>query len=203
MTPVAQFLVDFGSKPAPEVVTDELLVPLVPSISEAEIAERVDEAHARGIEDGRRAAEEEAGVRLEEQALATQHEIAAARASWIDETAPQIAAEIGSAIEAMEDRIAAAVERALRPFLAQAARDEALRQLRATIAGLIATSPGITIEVSGPEDLLDAVRASLPASAAAASFVAKDTADIQIRAGTSLIETRIAAWMQTCEGQAA
>jgi hypothetical protein len=197
MTPVAQFLVDFGSKPVPEALVDSL--PLT-GISEQDLAERVEEAYIRGIEEGRRVAEEEAVLRLEEQKLATQQAIAAARAAWADEIGPHIGAQIGSAFETLHQQIAEAAERALMPFLAKAARDEALRQLRATVDGLLANNPGMSLEFSGPEDLLDSVRANLPASFATASFVVTDTADVQLKAGTSLIETRIAAWIKTCEG---
>jgi hypothetical protein len=199
MTPVARFLVDFGSKPLPEVVVDAL--PLsAPGLSEQDIAERVDEAYVRGVDEGRRAAEEEGALRVEEQKLATQRAIEAARAAWADEIGPHISAQIESAFDTLQQQIAAAAERALMPFLARAARDEALRQLRATVEGLLAVNPGISLEISGPEDLLDSVRASLPASVAAASFVVTDKADVQLKAGTSLIETRIAAWIKTCEG---
>jgi hypothetical protein len=199
MTPVAQFLVDFGSKPLPEVVVDVL--PLrEPGISEQDLAERVDEAYVRGVEEGRRAAEEEIAIRREDQKLATQQAIEAARAAWADEIGPHMAAQIGSAFEALQQQIADAAERVLMPFLAKAARDEALRQLRNTVDGLLANNPGISLEISGPEDLLNYIRASLPASIASASFVVTDTADVQIKAGASLIETRIAAWIKTCEG---
>ncbi|MEI9899723.1 MAG: hypothetical protein WDN31_05765 [Hyphomicrobium sp.] len=200
--PVARFLTDFGIKDTAGEIAD-VLPPAVPALADSIWEERIDEAYARGMEEGRGAAEAEATARLDEQKAASEHSVAAARQTWVEETGPHIAAQITTALASMQDRIAEAVERVLRPFLAQAAREEAVRQLRATLQELIGTNPGLTLEISGPEDLLDALRASLAASAAAVSYVVNETTDVQIKAGASLIETRIAAWLKNCEGQVA
>ncbi|MCZ7594069.1 MAG: hypothetical protein M5U16_03515 [Hyphomicrobium sp.] len=166
-------------------------------------AERVEEAHARGIEEGRKAAEAETIARLEEQKAALEQGLATARMSWCEEQGPRIAEQIGMAVRHLEDRIAESVERVLRPFLAEAARDEAIRQLRAIVEELIATNPGITLEISAPEDLLSTVRASLSASVVTVSYVVNEACDVQLKAGASIIETRIAAWLKYSEGQVA
>ena len=198
--PVAHFLVDFDSKPPADVIVDAPLLQ-TPTFGEAYWTDRIDEAYARGIEEGGRAMQAEASIRLDEQKAAMEQRIAAARDAWTQETGPRIAEQIVAAVGDMQDRIADAVERILRPFIAEAARNEALRQLRATIEDLIANNPAITFEISGPSDLLDSVRASLPATTASASFVINEATDVQIKAGSSLIETRIAAWLNNCEAQ--
>ncbi len=198
--PVAHFLVDFDSKPPADVIIDAPLLQ-TPAFSEAYWAERIDEAYARGVEEGGRAMQAEAAIRLDDQKAAMEQGIAAARQAWVLESGPRIAEQIVAAVGDMQDRIADAVDRTLRPFIADAARREALRQLRATLDELIANNPAITFDISGPEDLLDSIRGSLPAAMASASFVINEATDVQIKAGSSLIETRIAAWLNNCEAQ--
>jgi hypothetical protein len=169
--------------------------------AEADLAERVEDAYSRGIEEGKRAAEAETVVLLEQQKAALDQSLAAAREAWCNEQGPRIAEQIGTAIRDMEDRIADSAERVLRPFLAQAVRDQAIGQLRAIVNELIATNPGITLEISGPEDLLNATRTSLSSSAANTSYVVNEACDVQVRLGASVIETRISAWLKSSEVQ--
>lgn len=197
--PAAHFLTDFG---IPEVVEPP---PQNDAALAADLAweERVEDAYARGVEHGKAAADAEIATLLAEQSAVSEQSLAAARKSWCEEEGPRLAEQIRSAIADMENRIAQSVERVLKPFLAQAVRNEAIGQLRAIVQELIGTNPGMTLEVSGPEDLLAAVRTSLPPSVAAVSYVANDASDVQIKAGASIVETRIAAWLEQSEGQAA
>jgi hypothetical protein len=201
VVPAAPFLVDFSSPELASEVAEEILVE--PSAAGAEIdwAERVEEAYTRGIEEGKRSAEAETVVLLEEQKAALDQSLAAAREAWCTEQGPRLAEQIGTAIRDMEGRIAESAERVLRPFLAQAVRDQAIGQLRVIVNELTVTNPGITLEISGPEDLLTAMRTSLPASVANASYVVNEACDVQVKAGASVIETRISAWLQSSERQ--
>lgn len=196
--PAAPFLVDFDAKDLSEIVEE------APRQVATELhwGHRIEEAYARGIEDGRKAAEGEAVTRLEELKAEMEQGLAAAREAWCAEEAPRIAGQITTAIGDMEDRIAQSAERILRPFLAQAVREQAIGELRALLQELLLTSPGITLEISGPEDLLAAARASLSASVTV-SYVANEARDVQVKAAASIIETRIAAWLQDSAGQMA
>jgi hypothetical protein len=203
VVPAAPFLVDFASPVlAPELAED---VPQQASSPGGEIdwAERVEEAYARGIEEGKRSAEAEAVVLLEEQKAVLDQSLAAAREGWCNEEGPKIAEQIGTALRDMEHRIAESAERVLRPFLAQAVRDQAIGQLRTIVHELVATNSGIALEISGPEDILNAIRTALSASLASATYVVDEASDVQVKAGTSVIETRISAWLKSSEAQVA
>jgi hypothetical protein len=201
VVPAAPFLVDFGSPELASEVAEEM--PLEASAEGGEIdwAERVEEAYTRGIEEGKRSAEAETVVLLEEQKAALDQSLAAAREAWCAEQGPRLVEQIGTAIRDMEGRIAESAERVLRPFLAQAVRDQAIGRLRAIVNDLTATNPGITLEISGPEDLLSAMRTNLSSSVANASYVVNEASDVQVKAGASVIETRISAWLQSSEAQ--
>jgi hypothetical protein len=138
---------------------------------------------------------------LEGQKAALEQSLASAREAWCNEEGPRLADQIVTAIRDLEDRIAESAERVLRPFLAQAVRDQAIGQLRTIMHELTSTQPGVTLEVSGPEDLLNAIRTSLPSWLNNVSYVVNDASDIQVKAGASVIETRIAAWLKSSEGQ--
>lgn len=199
VVPAAPFLVDFASKDFPSELAEEAPHLDLATDAQTDWAERVEDAHARGIEEGRKSAEAETVVLLEEQRTALEQGLAAAREAWCTEQGPKIAEQIETAIRGVEERIAEAAERVLRPFLAQAVREQAIDQLRAIVNDLTATSPGVTLEFSGPEDLLAAVRSSMPASIANASYLVNEASDVQVKAGASVIETRIAAWLKDSE----
>lgn len=199
LVPAAHFLIDFGIAEVAEQAPHQDAALAADLVWE----ERVEDAYARGVEQGKTAADAGIAALIEEQNAASEQGFAAARKSWCEEEGPRLAEQIRRAIAEMENRIAESAERVLKPFLAQAVRTEAIGRLRAIVQELIGTNPGMTLEVSGPEDLLDAVRSSLQHSAVTVSYVANDACDVQIKAGASIVETRIAAWLEHSGGKAA
>lgn len=200
LVPAAHFLVDFGSKEAVSKVAEEVPDQAVAIAAEAAWAERVEEAFARGQDEGRKAAEAEANALREEQKTLSEQALADARRDWCEEQGPKLAQQITAAIGELQNIIAESVERVLAPFVGQAVRQEAVRQLRATVEDLIATNRGITLEISGPEDLLEVMRENLSGACVAVSYIASDAADVQIKAGASILETRIAEWLRHVSG---
>jgi len=200
VVPVAHFLVDFSAAPLVEAVPEEPLAAVTP---EADWEERVADAYARGIEEGKRLAEADAIAELQIQKAAWEKSAAEAREAWCADTGAGISAQIAAAFGALEDQIATAAERVLMPLVSQSARTQAVQQLRNIIVDLAATNPGIGLQISGPEDLLAIVRDTLPASIVEPVYTVTDKTDIQIKAGASLLETRIASWLQASEGQSA
>ena len=203
VVPAAPFLVDFGSMDFASPVAEETAHQASMESIAADWSGQVEEAYARGIEEGKKAAEAEAILLLEEQKATLEQRLAAARDTWCEEQGPRIAEQVVAAFRDMENRIAESAERVLRRFLAQAIREQAIVELRAIVQDLFASTPGVVLEISGPEDLLSAVRAGLEPSIASVSYVANDASDVQIKVGASIIETRIAAWLRTSEGQVA
>lgn len=199
VVPAALFLVDFGSNDTAAAIADETLRGAATAAADDGEAERLEEAYSRGVEEGNAAVQAQTGARLEEQKVAFEQSLAALRESWCREEGVRIAEQMKTAIRDMEERIAHSAERVLRPFLARAIRDRAIVELRAILQDLVATSPGVALEIAGPEDLLGAVRASLPASVASVSYVANEACDVQVKAGASILETHIAEWLKHIE----
>lgn len=191
---------DFGGSEPVLAIPDEMLAVEEAAIVGDVATDPVDEAYVRGVEDGKAAVEAEIAARLEEQKATFERDLVASRESSCLEQGTRIAEQLQAAIGDMEGRITDSTERVLRPFLDQAIRVQAIVELRATLQELVGKTPGITLEISGPEDLLAAVRASLPASNATVSYTANEACDVQVKAGASILETRIAAWLDKIEG---
>ncbi len=203
VSPAAPFLIDFGLKEVRPEPAELMPLALSPVGDDVVWAERAEEAYERGLEEGRASAQSEIDARLEQQKAELEQGHAATHEAWCAEQGPLIAERIDAAIRELEARIAQSAERVLRPFLAQTVREQAIDQLRQLVQELLATNPGVTLEISGPEDLLDKVRTSLSASVATVSYVTSETCDVQVKAGASIIETRIAAWLEHSAEQAA
>lgn len=193
--PVAAFLIDFDAKVVVPDVAEETSRFVFGGVGEMQAIDPVEEAYARGIEEGRLASDADAEARIEELKAGMERSLAATRQAWCEEQGPQIALAITSAIREMEDSVAQSVASVLRPFLAQAVREKAIGALRTLLQDLLASTPDVRLEVSGPEDLLAAVRASLPTQSAV-TYVASEGVDVQVKAGASVIETRIAEWLR-------
>lgn len=203
LVPASDFLVDFGIKETISKVAAEVPDQASRIAVEQVWAERVEEAHARGQDEARKAAEEEALALLEKHKADLEQALTAARKTWCEAEGPKLAEQLLAAIGDMHNSVAESVERVLTPFVGEAVREEAVRQLRTAVDDLIATNRGISIEVSGPEDLLDAMRASLSGAGVAVSYIVNEASDVQIKAGGSIVETRIAAWLRSIGGQVA
>lgn len=198
--PAAHFLVDFGGNESAAVVAGEAPCEVVSAAEDVSSNGQIDEAYSRGLEEGKAAAEAQMQAQLDEQKAAFEQSVATLRDAWCREQGTRLAEQIDVAVRDMEERITNSAGRILGPFLVSAIREQAVAELRATLQELLATNPEVALEISGPEDLLEAVRTSLSASVATVSFVANEACDVQIKAGASFVETRMADWLKHIEG---
>ncbi len=208
VVPAASFLLDFGNEPiaafGDEKPRTGVALNAITAARDDAFAERqVETAYARGVEEGKATAQAQFEVRLEarlaEQKQAFEKEVVTLRETWRSEEVAQIARQITAEMTGLQDRIAKTVEHLIKPFLAKAICDRAIGELRSTLEQLVATSPGIELEISGPENLLGGIRATMPGTLAAVSYIANDACDVQVKAGQSLLETRISAWLKQIE----
>jgi hypothetical protein len=199
VVPAALFLMDFSGSERGEELLDELAGDEAVTLPEF-ATDPVDEAYVRGVEDGKAAVEADIVARLEEQKATFEQDLAASRQSWCLAEGARIARQLLTAMGDMEGRIAESTVRVLRPFLGEAIRVQATVELRSILHDLVTKTPGIALEISGPEDLLAAIRESLADSVATVSYVANEARDVQVKAGASILETRIAAWLGQIEG---
>lgn len=151
--------------------------------------------YLQGEQAGREAALAEMETRIEAIQAGEAERLAEARAKWIEEQAGPLAEQWKQALAELEGRIGDQVAAVLRPFLDERLRQRALEALGDAIGRLTGADDGAGLRVSGPPDLLDALRPKLEEADLAPELVAYDAAvDVRITAGDTLIETTFAEW---------
>ncbi len=149
-------------------------------------------------------AEAEARHAAERTALETGfvERLAAERAAWVEHEAAALARALRDGYGVLEEVLAEAATAVLEPFLDEAARASAIVDLRSAISSLAVGGSGAVIAVSGPQDLLDALRKALDAAGSdmqRMSFTASDACDITVVSDSSTIRTRLGDWTRTLQ----
>ncbi|WP_139247882.1 hypothetical protein [Hyphomicrobium sp. CS1GBMeth3] len=160
----------------------------------ADVELRISEAHARGVVEGRAAADAEHDARAVAVAEAFEQRLAAERTRWADEHGAQLGALVASAFETIEQRIADSVSGILGPILVERARVRATDELSRVIKDLLSKGEYAKIAISGPADLLAVLEARLANGHAGLSFAATDAPDVTVTANETILATQIGAW---------
>jgi hypothetical protein len=199
---LSRVLVDFSAarspSPAPQPGPTMSIVPPVDPADD--LARRVEEAYARGADEARMAADAE-----HEQALAlalakAEQERLADRARWTSEQGDALAGGLAAALEALETRIGDAVGHVLTPFLQSELRSTSVRALAESIATLLTAKSQPSLRISGPEDLLSALRERLDAGPVAIEWQPNGSVEVIVSADDSVIETEVQTWADTLSG---
>jgi hypothetical protein len=161
----------------------------------AAVSAQLEEAFARGVEDGTAAARAELDAKLEEQRGLFEAELAAARQEWAAGAGERLAASMLAALSELQTRIAEAVARVLKPFVAERLQAQTMAELQAGIDVLVSTDAGAGFHISGPADVLDAVRERLAGKPVAVAYTASADCDVRIVAGQATLETRLGDWL--------
>ena len=137
-------------------------------------------------------------------AAAEQHaaDLAEARLRWVADEGQVLATGFKAAVAALEEALAEGAGTVLEPLIGETLRVAAVAELRQAIGDLVLSGTGGRIAVTGPEDLLDAVRAALAGAgtdSGGLDFSAAETAEVTITCDTSTIETRLGAWGRTLQ----
>lgn len=197
--PLARFLHDFGAPTgAPNSQQAAPAAPAEPpsGLMADATARRLDEAHERGEEAGRAAARAEYEQELAKIHSRADQELAAERRKWTVEQAEELAAQLGSAVEALEARLAGSVARVLTPFLDAELRAEMVRALAENIRSLLSSGRHPSLHISGPEDLLASLRDKLGGCPAAVEYEPNEQVEVRVVADATLIETDLQAWTE-------
>jgi hypothetical protein len=160
------------------------------------LAQHIDQTRQTAFEEGRDAARQELEqerVRLHE---SLGGEIEKARVLWLAEEAERLAASHRLAFESFETRCAQSVANILRPFLSQLVIACVTESLVENLEVLFASRTRALFEVSGPQDMLDALREKFTARDVAFEFKPNDSIDIRVCVDDTIIETQLGAWMK-------
>jgi hypothetical protein len=191
--PAARYLADFGADGDVRAPRAGGSAPV--KNDSATAAAKIDEAFARGIDDGRAAAESEFEAKLEEQRAEFAAQLAAERQEWAAATGEELANRLVAAVQEFEGRVAETTARILKPFLAAGLHRQAIDELKSSLDMLMANDSGASLSISGPADVLEALRGQLAGKTATVSYTPSDDCDVRIVAGPAVLETRLKGWM--------
>ena len=119
--------------------------------------------------------------------------LAEARAQWAATEGATLADGIAAALAGIEARLGEALASLLEPFLHKAARAKALGQLHEILATLLDGGDTPTVSVSGPADLVTALRARV-GDRPGLSFTEADVTDVTVALGDTRIRSHLRAW---------
>jgi hypothetical protein len=98
-------------------------------------------------------------------------------------------------LRTIEESIANSLANVLEPFLVAELRRQAIDELALIMRGLMSQEDGMTLEVSGPDDLLAALRERLAGDGLKVRFAAAEGSDVRVHADQTIIETRLGIWL--------
>jgi hypothetical protein len=180
--PAAGYLIEFGAKGRPGAPGDDT-------------ATRIEEAFARGSAEARAAARSECEAEVARRSEEFARQLAADRQAWAAETGDKLAGQLTAGLRTIEESIANSLANVLEPFLVAELRRQAIDELALIMRGLMSQEDGMTLEVSGPDDLLAALRERLAGDGLKVRFAAAEGSDVRVHADQTIIETRLGIWL--------
>ncbi|MGE0630430.1 MAG: hypothetical protein AB7O43_21755 [Hyphomicrobiaceae bacterium] len=164
---------------------------------------RLGEAYARGFEEGRAAAQEQADSELMAARADFDHRLEEARSVFSQAIAERLSVDLHRQLEQMQAALSDQVASALMPVLRLAFTEAAIRELADGIRTLAGDGEAVAIELSGPQEMVDRVWGryrELEGERASSSnpdvrFNYSDAADVRVRINDSIIESRLAEWI--------
>ena len=185
--PVAGYLIEFGAKPRAGGTPAE------------DTAAPIDDAFRRGLAEGKAAARSECEAELERRSEEHAQQLAKERRDWAAETGEKLAGQLIAGLGSVEAKIAGSVAHVLEPFLIAELRRQTIDELVGITRELMSKDPGISMEISGPDDLLQVLRDRLAGEARNVRFSAGEGSDVRVCADQTILETRLGAWMARIE----
>jgi flagellar biosynthesis/type III secretory pathway protein FliH len=204
--PLSRVLHDFSAPaPAPAPAPRERTEASAPAAESRQPVETVltaqlDEAFARGEAAGRAAAQAEHEHTIGELRARAGEERDADRRRWAKEEAQRLAESMNEALAALEARISDAVARALTPLLARGLRERMIDALAESVDTVRSSGRHAHLHISGPEDLLAALRERIGSVAVAAEWEPNGQPEVRIVSDDTLIETDIQSWADRFAG---
>jgi hypothetical protein len=167
---------------------------------EQDQAVRITESHARGLQEGRAAAEAAIAGHLEAQRESLDRKHTADRAAWAAQEGEALAQRLTAGLADIAGKTSQTVASILTPFVNAELRRTAVSELLVALETVLSKSNGTAIEISGPADLLAVVREKLGQRHARVSFVTRDVPDVRVTVDQTVLETCVGDWLRTLEG---
>lgn len=157
------------------------------------------DAYAKGFEGGKSAVQAAFDSKLAEQKSRFESQLASEREQWVAQQGEMLAERFRSGLRDLEVAIAGTAGRILKPFLAAAVRRQAIAELQEQLHALLAGNEATRFTVSGPPDLLEALRSQLDTAGVAVTYAPGQQCDVRVNVGETVLETRLGVWMAKIE----
>ncbi len=157
-------------------------------------AELVRSAEARVRAEERESARKELEEAIAREEVRHAEDMNVQREIWVEQQAMQISTQIAEALGRIEAVISERTANVLRPLVSEAFRQQSLDELKDVLATLLSDSDVGLIRISGPQDLLSAMRLHLGSHERAIEFSPAETVEVSVIADDTTIQTRLDSW---------
>ena len=157
-------------------------------------AELVRSAEARVRAEERETARKELEEAIVREEVRHAEDMNVQREIWVEQQAMQMSTQIVEALGRIEAVISERTANVLRPLVSEAFRQQSLDELKDVLATLLSDSDVGLIRISGPQDLLSAMRSHLGSHERAIEFSPAETVEVSVIADDTTIQTRLDSW---------
>ncbi|THD49317.1 MAG: hypothetical protein E7774_01360 [Bradyrhizobium sp.] len=162
--------------------------------SEAEIEARLEAAYERGRRDGAQAARAEEAEALAQAVEAEREQAIESQLDFQLNEYAQIADQISTGLQEIEERVAEATARILGPLLAAETTKKIVQNLCESLAKLRVGGASSLIRIRGPERVLKALRERVAFLSVEVEYVAEDGVEVTIEAEETTIRSELQQW---------
>ncbi|MDB5642864.1 MAG: uncharacterized protein JWN07_2181 [Hyphomicrobiales bacterium] len=178
--------------PRPELHVVESVEPW-PAAAEDDPAERDQHHFQEGYESGFAVGRAQAQAEIIDHDVLLRDAVAAARAEWLGEESERIAVGVEKALAYLQGEICTVATRVLAQITSEVMRERTVSEFCASVAALLRDGKAGVVTIHAPDDLIGRLESRL-ASLGTLEFVAHDSAEVWVRCGATMIETRFDAW---------
>lgn len=156
----------------------------------------LDDPYQRGKLEGYAAALTEYDQKLADERSKFDSQLVEERKKWLDETAGKVAEGIKEVGNQLEAKVAQVVGRILEPLVTNVVQKQAVATFVEQLSSITSDSRRPTLRISGPAELLDAVRGKIGVRAMSMEFRTAQTADISVIVDDVVLETQVKLWTE-------
>jgi hypothetical protein len=158
----------------------------------------------KAVEAKVRAEERQAAQRQLEEAVAAEKtryedELASQRVVWVEQQASQLSTQIVEGFGRIEAILSERVANILKPFVSEAFRQQSTAEFKEALATLLMGDETGPMKITGPKDLVQALRENLGPHGGAIEFLPGDHVEVSVTARDTTVQTQLRAWSDRLE----
>lgn len=131
---------------------------------------------------------------LEEERERHREELATSREIWVQQEALQLSAQIVNAVGNLETVLSEKVARILAAVIPEALKQNAIAEFTEILGTILSGESASLLRVTGPEDMLSAIKAGMALREGLVEFVPTDEVEVTMVAGDTMVQTQLGAW---------